>query len=73
MVHCYVYRYGGDLVHALCVGLGKARTQTAHDDSKTDALTDVCPTLNAKMLKTLIDNDAKSPHKIGHRCLYRNS
>lgn len=57
-----IYRYGGDIFHALSVSLGQARNH----DSK-DKLSEVCLELNSKCqatIKDMIQQDALTPHNI---------
>lgn len=63
-----LYRYGGDLLHALNVALGQVRNQSHKSDSDLFAkdkfenqLSETCQVLNAKFhenIKKLIDKDA---------------
>ena len=67
-----LYRYGGDLVHALSISLGQSRTQSSKNSEKSDfqqTLSKTCITLNAKChasIKSMIAKDASSPHQIEH-------
>lgn len=69
-----LYRYGGDLVHALSVSLGQSRTQSSKSSGKSasdfqQTLSETCLTLNAKChtsIKSMIQKDASSPHQIEH-------
>ena len=68
-----LYRYGGDLLHALNVSLGSSRVQSANtDDTGTDNdfqnnLTKVCLALNDKLhvcIHKLLRKDAVHPQNI---------
>ena len=67
-----LYRYGGDLIHALNVSLGQSRTQvgTSNDSKESDFqnnLTKTCLSLNAKChacIQKLVRQDATCPHNI---------
>lgn len=70
-----LYRYGGDLVHALNVALGEVRKlkiESTADPHSTDQkfqcnLSDTCLSLNTKLhacIKKLMEQDASSPHRI---------
>ena len=71
-----LYRFGGDLVHALNVSLGQARYQAANipvmekkntgGDFQT-TLSEACLALNAKChasIERMIKEDAANPHQI---------
>ena len=68
-----LYRYGGDLLHALNVSLGSSRAQTANcdhtgtDDEFQSNLSKTCLTLNAKLhvcAQKLLRQDAIHPQNI---------
>ena len=57
-----LYRFGGDIFHALSISLGQARN---HDS--TDHLSEVCLNLNKKChasIKEMVQQDAVAPHNI---------
>ena len=57
-----LYRYGGDIFHALSVALGQARNRDT-----SDQLSQICLSLNAKChttIKDLIQQDSLAPHNI---------
>jgi hypothetical protein len=66
-----LYRYGGDLLHALSVALRKVQTLTpdtkSAEEQFQDNLSEICLSLNSKLhacIKKLIQQDAASPHRI---------
>ena len=66
-----LYRYGGDLFHALSVSLQKRYGQPDNSDSEHENVKEnvrqVCTQLNAKchtQVRKLLDSDRKHPHKI---------
>ncbi len=69
-----LYRYGGDLLHALNVALGQVRDLTQKsagaqsDEQKFQHnLSETCLSLNSKLharIKRMIKQDASSPHRI---------
>ena len=63
-----IYRYGGDLVHALTVALGQGNhTNTPSHSIDDDAmLTHVCQNINSKLhaqVNKLITSDSLEPHR----------
>jgi len=70
-----LYRYAGDLVHALSVSLGQAWNQTLpaveknNSDDFQSTLSETCLALNAKChacIERLVKEDAANPHKINN-------
>lgn len=68
-----LYRYGGDLLHALSVSLGQTRKAQKQGRSDSDDfnfqrnVTQTCEVLNEKMhkcIKNLVQQDTVSPHSI---------
>ena len=69
-----LYRYGGDLMHALSFSLSQARNSKLHkphaietDSNFQSSLSDVCLTLNSKIhdcAEKMMKDDAVNPHKI---------
>ena len=61
-----LYRYGGDLVHALTVALRKGHqtTKDSLDDSNDAMLMQVCPNINSKLHAQVTNSDSVQPHKI---------
>ena len=62
-----IYRYGGDLIHALTVALGQGHQSNMHSSEKDAMLTQVCQNINSKLhtqVNKLIKSDSVQPHKI---------
>ena len=64
-----LYRYGGDLVHALTVALSQTSqcNKSQEQPGFQEKLSEVCQTLNEKChthIKKLIEEDAACPHRI---------
>ena len=66
-----LYRYGGDLVHALTVSLGQGQTTNRDNtcDDDNEKLSQVCLRLNGKLhsqINKMIEQDYLNPHMIEH-------
>ena len=63
-----LYRYGGDLVHALTVSLATSTgSDNTEDEGHRERLTQVCRSLNNKchaQINKMIQEDSNSPHRI---------
>ena len=62
-----MYRFGGDIYHALSVALSNADTSSVPTTSNKETMAEVCQTLNRKchtQINKLIQEDTMSPHCI---------